>query len=99
MNRLARKIRVKHPDVLVRTFAYAATEALPAGLSPEDNVIVWVCDFVKTDSRYPLRHPVNALREEYVTGWAKAAKRLKMAETDKRIQGYSDGCFRERNST
>lgn len=78
VNRLARKIRVKHPDVLVRTFAYAATEALPAGLSPEDNVIVWVCDFVKTDSRYPLRHPVNALREEYVTGWAKAAKRLKM---------------------
>ena len=27
-----------------------------------------------------------------------AAKRLKMADTDKRIQGYSDGCFRERNS-
>lgn len=28
-----------------------------------------------------------------------AAKRLKMADTDKHIQGYSDGCFRERNST
>ena len=27
-----------------------------------------------------------------------AAKRLKMADADKRIQGYSDGCFRERNS-
>ena len=27
-----------------------------------------------------------------------AAKRLMIADTDKRIQGYSDGCFRERNS-
>ena len=78
VNRLARKIREKYSDVLVRTFAYAATEALPVGLSPEDNVIVWVCDFVKTDCRYPLRHPVNALREKYVTEWAKAGKYLKM---------------------
>ena len=27
-----------------------------------------------------------------------AAKRLMLADTDKRIQGYSDGCFKERNS-
>ena len=27
-----------------------------------------------------------------------AAKRLRMADTDKHIQGYSDGCFKERNS-
>ena len=27
-----------------------------------------------------------------------AAKRLEMADTDKRIQGFSEGCFWERNS-
>ena len=88
VNRLARKIRVKHPDVLLCTFAYAATEALPVGIVPEDNVIVWVCDFVKTDAHYPLDHPVNALRKKYVTDWAKAAKNLRL--WDYLIYGWRD---------
>ena len=38
VNRLAREIREKYPEVLIRTFAYCSTEVPPKGIVPEDNV-------------------------------------------------------------
>lgn len=43
------------------------------------------------------RHYIGIEQAELYCCWA--AKRLAIAETDKRIQGYQDGCFWERNAT
>lgn len=42
------------------------------------------------------RHYVGIEREAVYCAWAE--KRLELAETDKRIQGYADGVFWERNT-
>ena len=42
------------------------------------------------------RHYVGIEINEQYCSWAE--KRLEMAETDKRIQGYADGVFWERNT-
>jgi site-specific DNA-methyltransferase (adenine-specific) len=42
------------------------------------------------------RHYVGIEREAAYCAWAE--KRLELAETDKRIQGYVDGVFWERNT-
>ena len=76
INEMARKIRKEFPEVYIRTFAYAATEIHPVNIEPEENVIIFVCDFCNTDAMYPLTSPVNKARKAYMDSWGLTAKRL-----------------------
>ena len=79
VNRLARKIRVKHPDIIVRTFAYVSTEEPPNGIEPEENVMIWLCDlYSKCDDMLPLAHPFNRHRLELVKEWAARSKKFEI---------------------
>ena len=79
VNRLARKVREKYPDVIVRTFAYVSTEEPPKGIVPEDNVMIWLCDlYSKSDSQLPLTHPFNRRRCELIREWAKISKHMEV---------------------
>ena len=79
VNRLARKVREKYPDVIVRTFAYVSTEEPPKGIVPEENVMIWLCDlYSKSDSQLPLTHPFNRRRCELIREWAKISKHMEV---------------------
>ena len=79
VNRLARKVREKYPDVVVRTFAYVSTEEPPKGIVPEENVMIWLCDlYSKSDSQLPLTHPFNRRRCELIREWAKISKHMEV---------------------
>ena len=82
MNRLARKIRAKYPDVALRTFAYASTEELPDNLTeaPEENLVFWYCDlFGFSDHLTPLgTGPLNGPRLKLLDKWLGFAKRLEL---------------------
>ena len=60
VNRLARDIRAKYPDVQVRTFAYVSSERAPkpGTITVEPNVRIWWCDvYSHSDHTLPLRTP------------------------------------------
>ena len=79
VNRLAREIREKYPEVLIRTFAYCSTEVPPKGLVPEDNVIIWLCDlYTMCDHQLPLTHPFNRRRMELFNEWKPLAKHIQV---------------------
>lgn len=79
VNRLAREVARRHPDVLIRTFAYVSSEEPPVGIVPEDNVIVWLCDlYSRSCHDLPLTHPFNAHRLELLRAWKKLAKRIQL---------------------
>ena len=77
VNKVARTIKKKYPDVLIRTFAYVNTEKLPTGIKPDDNVLIQLCDlYSKSNHTLPLMHPFNRERKELVEGWSKIAKNI-----------------------
>ena len=79
VNQMAKRIAEKHPDVLIRVFAYVSTEEPPKGIVPADNVIVWLCDlYSNSDHEVPLTHPANARRLEILKGWAKLTRNLEI---------------------
>ena len=80
VNALARRVREKYPDVVVRTFAYTCTETLPANLVLEPNVMVQFCDiYSKCDNLRPLdKGPFNPARLDLMKSWAKAATRFEI---------------------
>ena len=79
VNEMARKIRAKYPDVIIRTFAYVSTEGLPLGIKPEPNVLIQLCDlYTRCDNMRPLSHSFNAYRHALVRDWAAAARHLQL---------------------
>ncbi len=77
VNRLARAIREKYPDVLIRTYAYVSTGKIPSGIRAEDNVIIQYCDlYAKCNNLHSLTHPVNRERMELMKAWSKHAEHL-----------------------
>ena len=81
VNRLARKIRERYPDVIIRTFAYVSTEEPPkeGTIRPEPNVMIRMCDlYSKCDDQLPLEHPFNVHRRELIEQWKELAKHLEV---------------------
>ena len=79
VNRLARQIREKYPDVRIRTFAYVSTEEVPRDIVPEDNVIIWLCDlYSRCDHTRPLTHPFNADRRRIFEDWHKLTRNIQV---------------------
>ena len=77
VNKVARQVGEKYPDVMIRTFAYVNTEKLPEGIKPDDNVLIQLCDlYSKSNHTLPLTHPVNRKRRELVEGWGRIAKNI-----------------------
>ena len=57
INDIARKVREKYPDVMLRVFAYVSTECppKPGTIAPEPNVIIFWCDvYSHSDHTLPL---------------------------------------------
>ena len=74
VNRLARDIRKKYPDVQVRTFAYVSSERAPkpGTITVEPNVRIWWCDvYSHSDHSIPLRTPghYNELQVRELEEW------------------------------
>ena len=80
VNKLARRIAAKYPDVVIRTFAYVSTEEIPDGILPEKNVMIWLCDLYSySDHERPLGEgPLNKKRGDLVEGWAKLVPNIQM---------------------
>lgn len=79
VNRLARDVREKYPEVMIRTFAYVSTEQPPRGIVPEDNVIIWFCDLYSIcNHQLPLTHPFNRKRLELFNAWRPLAKHVQV---------------------
>lgn len=77
VNKLAKRIHEKYPDVFIRTYAYVSTEKLPKGIRAEDNVIIQYCDlYSKCNHLHPLTHPVNRERMELMKDWSGLTKHL-----------------------
>lgn len=76
INRIARKIAVKYPEVTIRTMAYVSSEKAPATMRPEKNVLIQICDlYTRSDCYRPLTHPFNADRRKIFDSWkAKGAR-------------------------
>lgn len=74
VNRLAKDIRAKYPDVIIRTFAYVSTERAPkpGTITVEPNVRIWWCDvYSQCDHTMPLETPnhYNSLHAEELKEW------------------------------
>lgn len=79
VNAVAKEVGARYPDVKIRIFAYVSTEAVPAGIVPAENVLVWLCDlYTLSDHMLPLTHPLNAERRKVIEDWAKAAPELEL---------------------
>ena len=77
INKIARRIKKKYPDILLRTFAYVNTEALPSGIRVEDNVMIQFCDlYSQCNHTLPLTHPINKKRRELIEKWGAISKNL-----------------------
>lgn len=62
VNRLARDVRVKYPDVQIRMFAYVSSERAPEKdkITIEPNVRIWWCNvYSKVDATIPLLTPAH----------------------------------------
>ena len=77
VNKVARTVGAKYPDVRIRTFAYVSTVNPPAGIKPEDNVLIQLCDlYASCNHTLPLIHPVNRKNRELVEAWSRIAKNM-----------------------
>ena len=81
VNRLARRIRQKFPDVRIRTFAYVTTERAPkpGSIAVEPNVIIWWCDvYSHSDHMVPLKTPghFNMRQAEELDEWLALTKNI-----------------------
>lgn len=83
VNELARRIRVKYPDVKIRTFAYVSTECppKPGTLTLEPNVVIWWCDvYSYSDHTLPLNTPghYNRKQADEIEEWLRLARHVEM---------------------
>ena len=77
VNKVARTVKKKYPDVMIRTFAYVNTDKLPVGIKPDDNVLIQLCDRPgKSNHTLPLRHPINRVRRELAESWGRITKNM-----------------------
>ena len=79
VNRLAREVAKRYPDVFIRTFAYVSTEQPPKDLRPEPNVVIWLCDLYTFSCHdLPLAHPFNAPRLKLLRDWRALTPHLEL---------------------
>ena len=79
VNRLAREVAKRYPDVFIRTFAYVSTEQPPKDLKPEPNVVIWLCDLYTFSCHdLPLAHPFNAPRLKLLRDWRELTPHLEL---------------------
>ncbi len=83
VNRLARDIRKKYPDVQIRTFAYVSTECAPkpGTITVEPNVVIWWCDvYSHSDHTLPLETPghFNMKQAEELGDWIRLTKNIEV---------------------
>jgi hypothetical protein len=77
LNKVARVIGKKHPEIALLTFAYMHSEKPPKGIKPEPNVIVWFADlYVRSNRLKPLTDPVNATQLGYLKGWCELSPNM-----------------------
>lgn len=83
VNKLARRIRDRYPDVQLRIMAYVSTECPPkeGTIRPEPNVVVWWCDlYTLSDHTLPLAtagHFNEKLADE-LDGWLALSKNVQV---------------------
>lgn len=78
VNDIARRLKAKYPDVVLRTFAYECTE-YPSKVHPADNVVVRYCDYyTKRLDCYPLTDPENAPQYDLYKSWMNANCRIEL---------------------
>ena len=83
VNKLARRIRAKYPDVQIRVFAYVSTECPPKEntIRPEPNVVIWWCDvYSHSDHTLPLETAghFNRKQADEIDGWLKLTKNVQI---------------------
>ena len=83
VNKLARRIRAKYPDVQIRVFAYVQTECPPkeGTIRPEPNVVIWWCDvYSYSDHTLPLETAghFNRKQAEEIDGWLRLTKNVQV---------------------
>lgn len=79
LNPIARKIREKYPDVVIRTFAYVATRGCPKEdtIRPEPNIRIRYVDlYAFCNHLLPLEHPANARAFWNLDNWRRCATDL-----------------------
>ncbi len=76
VNRVARKIKEKFPDVYVHTFAYHFTEEPPKTVVPDENVIVQFCLHLPFGFWLTEDNEVSAKERKKYDGWNKIAKHV-----------------------
>jgi hypothetical protein len=83
VNRLARDIRRKYPDVQIRTFAYVSTGRAPkpGTITVEPNVRIWWCDvYSRSDHTVPLRTSghYNELQARELQEWLELTRNVEV---------------------
>ena len=83
VNRLARDIRAKYPEVQIRTFAYVSSERAPkpGTIAVEPNVRIWWCDvYSHSDHTIPLHSPghYNELQVRELDEWLALTKNVEI---------------------
>lgn len=83
VNEIARRVRVKYPDVLLRIFAYVSSECAPkpGTIIPEPNVVIWWCDvYSHSDHTLPLATDghFNAKQAFELGEWMKITKNIQL---------------------
>ena len=82
INDIAASVAGKYPYVLVRTFAYGPTEALPrGGVRPADNVLIRLCD-TRSNQAVSILHPDNRFFREQLEGWGSIARHVGIWDYD-----------------
>jgi len=77
INKLARSIASKYPDILLRTYGYASSEQAPKFAKPEPNVIIQYCDlYTKSDPYRPLESPFNREQLAKLLAWKETGCKL-----------------------
>ena len=73
VNELADGIRNDYPDVMLSTFAYQYTEAVPQNITARPNVMVRLCD-TRGNQLMPIADGSNEYTRKRLDSWSKIAK-------------------------
>lgn len=71
VNRIARMLAEKYPDMELQGGGYLFTNSAP-GVKPEPNTAVRFCPYPSRQMKYPIYHDRNKKWRELAEGWAKA---------------------------
>ena len=77
VNDLARRVRVKYPEIFITTFAYLYTEEPPVNITAEKNVVIVLCD-TQSNTTVPLDHPDNKTFYNKLKNWSKVAEHIRI---------------------